>query len=169
VGESRSQAHSRTAGGRPRPQRSNNDNTRGSQAPGRRQQPPPGGNPRQANHRPPPEDLRQRITEGCDAQSIIDSRRREHEVVETEGTDCSDRFPAFSERFSCYKYPEGFKPIGITKYDGKQAPQQRLRCYSITIEVAGGSNITKVVYFPMALDPAPLTWLESLSNNSIDS
>jgi hypothetical protein len=32
VGESRSQAHSRTAGGRPRPQRSNNnDNARGSQ------------------------------------------------------------------------------------------------------------------------------------------
>jgi hypothetical protein len=66
-------------------------------------------------------------------------------------------------------YPEGFKPIGITKYDGKQAPQQWLRCYSTTIEVAGGSNITKVIYFPMALDPASLTWLESLSNNSIDS
>jgi hypothetical protein len=60
VGESRSQAHNRTAGGRPRPQRSNNnDNTRGSQAPGGRQQPPPGGNPRQANHWPPPEDLHQ--------------------------------------------------------------------------------------------------------------
>jgi hypothetical protein len=59
VDESRSQAHSRTAGGRPRPQCSNNnDNARGSQAPGGRQQPPPGGNPRQANHRPPPEDLR---------------------------------------------------------------------------------------------------------------
>jgi hypothetical protein len=58
VGESRSQAHSRTAGGRPRPQPSlNNDNARGSQAPSGRQQPPPGGNPRQANHRPPPEDL----------------------------------------------------------------------------------------------------------------
>jgi hypothetical protein len=100
---------------------------------------------------------------------MIDSRRKVHEEVETEGTDCSDRFPAFSVRFSSYKYPKGFKPIGITKYDGKQAPQQWLRCYSTTIEVAGGSNITKVVYFPMALDPAPLTWLESLSNNSIDS
>jgi hypothetical protein len=59
VGESCSQAHSRMAGGRPRPQRSNNnDNARGSQATGGRQQPPPGGNPRQANHRNPPEDLR---------------------------------------------------------------------------------------------------------------
>jgi hypothetical protein len=38
VGESRSQAHSRTAGGRPRPQPShNNDNSHGSQAPGGRQ------------------------------------------------------------------------------------------------------------------------------------
>jgi hypothetical protein len=102
-------------------------------------------------------------------RSIIDSRRRECEVAETEDTDCSDHFPAFSARFSSYKYPEGFKPIGITKYDGKQAPQQWLHCYSIAIEVTGGSNITKVVYFPMALDPALLTWFESLSNNSIDS
>jgi hypothetical protein len=170
VGESRSQAHSRTAGCRPRPQPShNNDNARGSQAPGGRQQPPPGGNPRQANHRPPPEDLRQHINEGRDARSVIDSRRKVREEVKTEGTHCSDRFPAFSTRFSSYKYTEGFKPIGITKYNGKQAPQQWLRCYSTAIEVAGGSNITKVVYFPMAWDPAPLTWLESLSNNSIDS
>jgi hypothetical protein len=170
VGESRSQAHSRTAGGRLRPQPShNNDNARGSQTPGGRQQPPLGGNPRQANHRPPPEDLRQHINEGRDARSMIDSRRKVREEVETEGTNCSDRFPAFSARFSSYKYPEGFKPIGITKYDGKQAPQPWLRCYSTAIEVAGGSNITKVVYFPMALDPAPLMWLESLSSNSIDS
>jgi hypothetical protein len=68
-----------------------------------------------------------------------------HEEVKTEGTDCSDHFSALSTRFSSYKYPEGFKPISITKYDGKHAPQQWLRCYSTAIEVAGGSNITKVV------------------------
>jgi hypothetical protein len=45
VGESRSQAHSRTAGGRPRHQLSN-DNAHGSQAPGGRRQPPQGGQPR---------------------------------------------------------------------------------------------------------------------------
>jgi hypothetical protein len=100
---------------------------------------------------------------------VIDSRHKVREEVEIEGTNCSDRFPAFSAPFSSYKYPEGFKPIGITKYDGKQTPQQWLRCYSTAIEVAGGSNITKVIYFPMALDPAPLTWLESLSNNLVDS
>jgi hypothetical protein len=169
VGESRSQAHSRTASGHPRPQRSNNNNARESQAPGGRLQPPPGGNPRQANHQPLPEDLRKHINEGRDMRSVIDSRCKVCEEVKAEGTDCSDHFPAFSARFSSYKYPEGFKPIGITKYDGKQASQQWLHCYSTTIEVAGGSNITKVVYFLMALDPVPLTWLESLSNNSIDS
>jgi hypothetical protein len=100
---------------------------------------------------------------------VISSRRKVREEVKTKGTHCSNRFPTFSARFSSYKYLEGFKPISITKYDGKQAPQQWLRCYSMAIEVAGGSNITKVVYFPMALDPTPLTWLESLSNNSIDS
>jgi hypothetical protein len=47
--------------------------------------------------------------------------------------------------------------------------QQWLYCYSTAIEVAGGSNTIKVVYFPMALEPAPLTWLESLPNESIDS
>jgi hypothetical protein len=60
---------------------------------------------------------------------MIDSRRKVREEVETEGTDCSNRFPNFSARFSSYKYPEGFKTIGITKYDGKQAPQQWLHCY----------------------------------------
>jgi hypothetical protein len=50
---------------------------------------------------------------------VIDSRRKVREEVETEATDCSDHFLAFSARFSSYKYPEGFKPIGITKYDGK--------------------------------------------------
>jgi hypothetical protein len=89
VGESRSQAHSRTAGGHPRHQLSN-DNARGSQAPGGRQQPPQGGHPRHANHRLPPEDLRQHINEGRDARTVISSRRKVCEEVETEGTDCSD-------------------------------------------------------------------------------
>jgi hypothetical protein len=145
VGKSRSQPISRTAGGRPRTQRSNNNDNaqesghlREAAATSRR-------HPRQPNHRNPPEDLCQKMNEGRDARSIIDSRRREREVADTEGTDCSDHFPAFTARFSSFK-------LGITKYDGKQAPQQWLRCYSTAIEVAGGSNITKIVYFPMALD-----------------
>jgi hypothetical protein len=35
--------------------------------------------------------------------------------------------------------------------------------------VSGGSNTTKVIYFPMALESPPLTWLKSLKIDSIDS
>ena len=118
----------------------------------------------------PTSDLWEKINAGRDARSIIDNRRAERaEAAGISTRDDYDHFPAFSARFDGYKYPEGFKPIGITKYDGKQSSQQWVRCYSTAIEVAGGTNTTKVVYFPMALDTAPLTWLESLTKNSIDS
>ena len=83
--------------------------------------------------------------------------------------DDSDHFPAFTRRFSLYQYPKDFKPVGITKYDGKQAPQQWLRCYSAAVELVGGTNTTKVIFFPMNLEAAPLTWLESLKPNTINS
>jgi hypothetical protein len=35
--------------------------------------------------------------------------------------------------------------------------------------VSGGSNSTKALYFLVALESMPLTWLESLKPNSIDS
>jgi hypothetical protein len=35
------------------------------------------------------------------------------------------------------------------------------------IDVAGGDTVTKALYFPMALELAPLTWLESLKADSI--
>jgi hypothetical protein len=50
----------------------------------------------------------------------------------------------------------------------KQDPVQWLRCYTLSIENAGGNNDTKCLYFPFCLDQAPLTWLESLDKNSID-
>jgi hypothetical protein len=58
--------------------------------------------------------------------------------------------------------------LGITKYDAKQDPVQWLRCYALSIENAGGNNDTKCLYFPLCLDQAPLTWLESLEKYSID-
>jgi hypothetical protein len=63
--------------------------------------------------------------------------------------------------------PDKFKPLGITKYDAKQDPIQWLRCYALSIENASGNNDTKCLYFPICLDQAPLTWLESLDKNSI--
>jgi hypothetical protein len=50
----------------------------------------------------------------------------------------------------------------------KQDPVQWLRCYSLSIENAGGNNDMKCHYFPFCLDQAPLTWLESLEKYSID-
>jgi hypothetical protein len=64
--------------------------------------------------------------------------------------------------------PKDFKPVGIPKYDGKQDLHRWLCCYSVTIEVLEGSNSTKALYFSVALESAPLTWLESLKTNSID-
>jgi hypothetical protein len=45
---------------------------------------------------------------------------------------------------------------------------QWLRCYTLSIENAGGNNDIKCLYFPFCLDKAPLTWLESLEKYSID-
>ena len=72
--------------------------------------------------------------------------------------DETDRFPAFSQNINYAEYPTGFNPVNmqnLKKYDGKQDPRQWLRIYSTAIEVAGGTNSTKVIYFPMALESAP--------------
>ena len=57
----------------------------------------------------------------------------------------------------------------LKKYDGKQDPRQWLCIYSTAIEVAGGTNSTKVIYFPMDLESTPLTWLKILRHDSIHS
>jgi hypothetical protein len=80
----------------------------------------------------------------------------------------NDGFPAFSARLRNLLHTEKFKPLGITKYDAKQDPVPWLRCYALSIENASGNNDTKCLYFPFCLDQAPLTWLGSLENYSID-
>jgi hypothetical protein len=115
------------------------------------------------------DDLHEKINEGRDACTIIEARREERAAADGyRAPDDSVLFSVFTRRLSLYQYPEFFKPIGITKYDSKQAPQQWLSCSSTAIEVTGGSNTTKVIYF-LALETAPLTWLESLTKYSIDS
>ena len=98
-----------------------------------------------------------------DAWDIINARCR------SQLADNSDRFQALSRVFDNVEYPKDFKPTNIQKYDGKKEPAQWLCLYSIAISVAGGHTNTKVLYFPMALEPAPLTWLESLARESIHS
>jgi hypothetical protein len=99
-----------------------------------------------------------------------DARRRIEEIrckkSSTAGE--NDGFPTFSTQLRNLLLPEKFKPLGITKYDAKQDPVQWLRCYALSIENIGGNNDTKCLYFPLCLDQAPLTWLESLEKYSID-
>ena len=54
-------------------------------------------------------------------------------------------------------------------YDGKTPPHQWLQIYSQAIDVAGGNDTTKVAYFPLALESAPLLWQDSLPEGVIDS
>jgi hypothetical protein len=100
---------------------------------------------------------------GYDAHHRIEEIHHK-KATETSDSDC---FPAYSARLRDLLLPDKFKPLGITKYDTKQDPVQWLRCYSLSIENAGGNNDTKCLYFPFCLDQAPLTWLESLDKNSI--
>ena len=98
-----------------------------------------------------------------DARDIINARRR------AQLADNSDHFPALSSVFDNVEYLKDFKPTNIQKYDGKQDPAQWLRLYSTAVSVAGGDTNTMVLYFLMALEPTPLTWLESLARESIHS
>jgi hypothetical protein len=91
-----------------------------------------------------------------------------HHLRRYHNDDDSDHFPAFTTSITDKSYLKDFKPVGIPMYESKQDLHQWLRCYSVSIEVSGGSNSTKALYFPVALEFAPLTWLESLKPNSID-
>jgi hypothetical protein len=119
-------------------------------------------------HDAPMIDLRQKINEGHDARRVIEARRRDRTGGHHDDND-SDRFPAFTSNITDNPYPKDFKLVGIPKYDDKQDPCQWIRFYSVAIEVSGGSNSTKALYFPVALESTPLTWLESLKPNPIDS
>ena len=100
-----------------------------------------------------------------DARDIINARRR------AQLADNSDRFPALSSVFDNVEYLKDFKPTNIQKYDDKQDPAQWLCLYSTAASVAGGDTNTKVLYFPMVLEPTPLTihsW-EDLKKAFIDN
>jgi hypothetical protein len=96
---------------------------RGNQDP----EPPSGANSRN-NHQQlenaPTGDLRQYINRGCDTAASATPWHEEHAAAEGyRALDDSDRFLMFTRRFSLASYPDGFKPVGITKYDDKKATQ----------------------------------------------
>jgi hypothetical protein len=119
-------------------------------------------------HDAPTIDLRQKINDGRDARHIIEARRKDH-TGRCHDNDDSDRFPTFTSNITDKSYPKEFKAVEIPKYDGKQDLCHWIQCYSVAIEVSWGSNSTKALYFSIALESTPLTWLESLKPNSIDS
>ena len=57
----------------------------------------------------------------------------------------------------------------MNKYDDKTPPHQWLWIYSQVIDVAGGTDTTKVAYFLLHLEPTQLLWLDSLPENIVDS
>ena len=99
---------------------------------------------------------------GYDARSTIEANRRARE------DEADDSYPTFLRRLRRFLLPEKFKLVGISKYDGKQDPKQWLRIYCLAVETARGDDDTKVLYFPMCMEQAPLTWLDTLERCSID-
>jgi hypothetical protein len=63
--------------------------------------------------------------------------------------------------------PHKFKPSNHSKYDSKIEPKQWLRIYSQSIELAGGDDDIKALFFSMALEVIPLQWFDKLSPGSI--
>ena len=80
-----------------------------------------------------------------------------------------DDFAAFSTRIRAIRWPTGFKPTGIEKYDGVSDAKLWIRTYSTAIRAAGGTIDTMAAYFPVMMGPAGQTWLTGLVLGSIDS
>jgi hypothetical protein len=102
-------------------------------------------------------------TSRIDARDIVNAKRQGRL------SNNSDCFPVLSSVFADAQYPKDFKPANLHKYDGKQDPVQWFCLYSTAINVVGGDTSTKVLYFPIVLEPTPHSWLESLKPKSIHS
>ncbi|GJN24022.1 hypothetical protein PR202_gb11726 [Eleusine coracana subsp. coracana] len=67
------------------------------------------------------------------------------------------------------RWPKGFKPVPIEKYDGQTNPQEWLQLYCTAIRSAGGDSYVMANYLSVCLDPAVRIWLISLLEESITS
>jgi hypothetical protein len=86
----------------------------------------------------------------------------EHREVRTH-----DRFPYFLRQLASVRLPHKFKLSNHSRYDGKTEPRQWLRIYSQSIELAGGDDDIKTLFFSMALETMPLQWFDKLNPGSI--
>ena len=163
---------SRTPGGHQRQQQQDQQNRRNQEDQEAVSSHRPRGGQPQANQAPGPQPNRNNNNRGNNREEVADSIMDARELINARRraqlADNSDRFQALSKAFVNIEYPKDFKPTNIQKYDGKQDPTRWLRLYSTAISVAGGDTNAKVPYFPMALEPAPLTRLARQSIHSWD-
>ncbi|GJN40332.1 hypothetical protein PR202_gb29537 [Eleusine coracana subsp. coracana] len=80
-----------------------------------------------------------------------------------------DGIKAYIPRLRIARWPKGFKPVPIKKYNGQTNPREWLQLYSTTIRSAGGDSYVMANYLPVCLDPAVRIWLTSLLEESITS
>ncbi|GJN25144.1 hypothetical protein PR202_gb12935 [Eleusine coracana subsp. coracana] len=80
-----------------------------------------------------------------------------------------DGIKAYIPRLRIVRWPKGFKPVPIEKYDGQTNPREWLQLYNTTIRSTGGDSYVMANYLPVCLDPAVRIWLTSLPKESITS
>ncbi|GJN40315.1 hypothetical protein PR202_gb29516 [Eleusine coracana subsp. coracana] len=80
-----------------------------------------------------------------------------------------DGIKSYIPRLRIARWPKGFKPVPIKKYDGQTNPREWLQLYCMTIRSVGGDSNVMANYLPVYLDPAVRIWLTSLPEESITS
>ncbi|GJN20342.1 hypothetical protein PR202_gb07711 [Eleusine coracana subsp. coracana] len=80
-----------------------------------------------------------------------------------------DGIKAYIPRLRIARWPKGFKPVPIEKYDGQTNPREWLQLYSTVIRSTGADSYVMANYLPVCLDPAVRIWLTSLPEESITS
>ena len=76
-------------------------------------------------------------------------------------------FTPFMERLRAFRWPVGFKVIGVNTYDGKANSAQWLNLYEIAVKATGGDEDIMVNYLPVMLHQSANNWILSLWENSI--
>ncbi|GJN34392.1 hypothetical protein PR202_gb23048 [Eleusine coracana subsp. coracana] len=92
-----------------------------------------------------------------------------HRRSPTPTNDEIDGIKAYVPRLRIARWPKGFKPVPIEKYDGQTNPREWLQLYSTAIRSAGGDSYVMSNYPPVCLHPAVRIWLTSLPEESVTS
>ncbi|GJN40195.1 hypothetical protein PR202_gb29376 [Eleusine coracana subsp. coracana] len=80
-----------------------------------------------------------------------------------------DGIKAYIPRLRIARWPKGFKPVPIKKYDGQTNPREWLQLYNTALWSAGGDSYVMANYLLVCLDPAVWIWLTSLPKGPITS